>query len=300
MTSSVYSGRNFDIVRRLMLTSQVYLHREALAELFGGQSNPSLVRLFKERPETIGVLIWPYQCASWNASTRLARLKSHCDCVERLGSPFNLGPHERVVLADLSFIRAGLRVVIDQPAWFMREGNLVVNLFIDRVRMYSLAFSLHQDEEGIAATIGSIQGRDLDHAAEDYRSLTKQANGMRPRDLLFELFCMVCSYLAIARVYAVTNEDRHHAHPYFRSRIEKVTADYNLIWEERGGVRKDNSFYALEVGERRRNLEQVPQKKRAMYRKRYEMLNLIRELICKRLDELKVAPVFAPYDQFDL
>lgn len=300
MSKFVYSGGRVDALRRLSLMAKCYQHRSELGGLFGGQSNATLLRLFNERPETIGVLIWPYQCASWDTKMRLRRLRAHCDCVDRLAAPFNLGPKERMVLADLSFIRAGLRVVIDQPIWFLREGNLVINFFVDRVRMYSLAFSLYEDEGVLTATIGSIQGRDLEDAAGEYRSLTKQAHGMRPRDFLFEVFCMVCSYLAIEHVYAVTNEDRHHVHPYFGNRIQKTSADYNEIWEERGGVRKNNSFYLLDVIERRRNLEDVPPKKRGMYRKRYEMLDLVQKALLEGLGQLKVKPVSAPQEQFDL
>jgi uncharacterized protein len=300
MSKFVYCGGRVDTLRRLSLMAKCYQYRSDLGGLFGGHSNATFVRLFNERPETIGVLIWPYQCASWDTKMRLGRLRAHCDCVAKLAAPFNIGPNERMVLADLSFIREGLRVVIDQPIWFLREGNLVINFFVDRVRMYSLAFSLHEDEGALTATIGSIQGRDLEDAAGEYRSLTKQAHGMRPRDFLFEVFCMVCSYLAIERVYAVTNEDRHHAHPYFGNRVQKETADYNAIWEERGGIRKDNSFYLLNVTERRRNLEDVPQKKRGMYRKRYEMLDLVRKSLLEGLEQLKVNPVSAPHERFDL
>ncbi|XSC45483.1 DUF535 family protein [Bradyrhizobium sp. RDT10] len=300
MSKVVYSGGRVDTLRRLSLIAKCYKHRSDLGNLFGDQSNASLVRLFNERPETIGVLIWPYQCASWDTHMRLGRLRAHCDCVEKLAAPFNLGPNERMVLADLSFVRAGLRVVIDQPIWFLREGNLVINFFVDRVRMYSLAFSLYEKEGALTATIGSIQGRDREDAAGEYRNLTKQAHGMRPRDFLFEVFCMVCSYVAIEHVYAVTNEDRHHVHPYFGSRIQKTSADYNEIWEERGGVRLNNSFYLLNVTERRRNLEEVPQKKRGMYRKRYEMLDLVRKALMEGLEQLKVNPVSAPHEQFDL
>ncbi|WP_187399224.1 VirK/YbjX family protein [Bradyrhizobium paxllaeri] len=300
MSKFVHSGGRLDTLRRLSLVAKSYKHRSELGNLLGGRSSTSLIRLFNERPETIGVLVWPYQCASWDTATRLKRLREHFDCVEKLAAPFNLGPNERMVVADLSFIRAGLRVVIDQPIWFLREGNLVINFFVDRVRMYSLAFSLYEEEGTLTATIGSIQGRDREDAVEEYRYLTKQAHGMRPRDFLFEVFCMVCSYLAIERVYAVTNEDRHHTHPYFGNRIQKTSADYNEIWEERGGVRKNNSLYLLSVTERRRNLEEIPQKKRGMYRKRYEMLDRVRNVLTEGVKQLNANPVSAPHEQFDL
>ena len=85
-------------------------------------------------------------------------------------------------------------MVIDQAKWFMREGQLVINLFVGEVRMFSLAFSLGRDGGERTAFVGAVQGRDIEGVADEYRDLTKAAHGMRPRDLLFEIFRMLCSH----------------------------------------------------------------------------------------------------------
>ena len=61
MSKFVYSDGRVSTLRRLSLMAKCYQHRSDLGDLFGGQSSAALVRLFKERPETIGVLVWPYQ-----------------------------------------------------------------------------------------------------------------------------------------------------------------------------------------------------------------------------------------------
>lgn len=303
MSGAVYEGkRPFDLVRRGKFVGHSLSVYSALKPLLKANPETVLGKLLRERPETIGIVVWPYQCASWDASTRLHRLAKHCDAVASFGKPIDLGANDRIVLADLNSIREDLRVVLDQPSWFMREGNLVVNLFVGRVRMYSLAFSLYEDKSGLTAVVGALQGRDIESALEEYKNLTKAAHGMRPRDLLFEIFCMLCSVIAVRNAMAVSEEARHHKHPYFQSRTEskKPSTNYNQIWEERNARRLDRSFYSLDILQNRRDLEAVPAKKRGMYRRRYEMLDEIKNQVSETIQAAKVSPIFEPHERFDL
>lgn len=281
--------------RRLALAGKAVRQSHQLNGIYQNPPISSFAKLFADRPEMIGILVWPYQCATRQASQRLEALRSHCEAVDRIGSPFDIRATERVVLADLEFVRDELRVVLDQPKWFLREGGLVVNLFVGRVRMYSLAFSLSSERDDLIATIGAMQGRSVDGASDEYKLLTKKAHGMRPRDLLFEIFCMLCRHLRVRKILAVSNEDRHHLHPFFNG-AKKESSDYNEIWIERGGVRRDHSFFELEPIERRRSDDEIPAKKRSMYKKRYEMLDEIRHRLVSGL----VSPRYAASEEFDL
>lgn len=294
-TGSVFGSGPFGAVRRLSLAGKAVRQSHRLTRIYQNPPLSSLAKLFADRPKMIGILVWPYQCASWQVSQRLDGLMSHCETVDRIGSPFDIRATERVVLADLEFVRDDLRVVLDNPEWFLREGSLVINLFVGRVRMYSLAFSLSSGRDGLIATIGAIQGRSVDGASEEYKLLTKKAHGMRPRDLLFEIFSMICQNLQVRRILAVSNEDRHHLHPFF-SGAKKESSDYNEIWMERGGTRISHSFFELEAINRRRSEDDIPTKKRSMYKKRYEMLDEIE----RRLSAGLSSPRYAAAEVFDL
>ena len=50
---------------------------------------------------------------------------------------------------------------------------------------------------------------------------------------------------------------------------------YNEVWEDRGGTRVAPTHFELPLAGSRRPLEEVPAKKRSMYRRRYEMLDAI-------------------------
>ncbi len=50
---------------------------------------------------------------------------------------------------------------------------------------------------------------------------------------------------------------------------------YDEIWRERGGVDGGEGFYSLPVEAGRRSDDEIPAKKRAMYRQRYAFLDSI-------------------------
>ena len=101
-------------------------------------------------------------------------------------------------MLDLDEIREGLKVILDQPKWFMREGQLAINLFLGEVRIYSLVFSLFRTQKALPPL--SAQYKDVT-SREFWTNtgiLTKAAHGMRPRDLLIEVFRMFCGALGVA------------------------------------------------------------------------------------------------------
>jgi uncharacterized protein VirK/YbjX len=252
---------------RVINSLQVYMHPR--------EGSP-LQRIMRQRPALVGATIWPYICLSWSAETRLQRIEEHFGVIEKLGSQLDFPVTEMLSLIDLADVATNLRVVLDQPKWFMREGLFVINLFIQDVRIYSLAFSFAFEEGEIVTHIGAIQGVDVEGILGDYKDLTKALHGMRPRDFLVELFRIFCCCLGVSKIYAVNDAKRQHRSSYFGSqKSEELLLNYNDIWVERGGVQDSEDFFALSVETPMRNLEEVPSKKRAMYRRRYELLQSI-------------------------
>lgn len=248
----------------LISSLQVFMHPRA---------GSPLQRAMQQRPELVGVVIWPYICKSWSANTCLQRIDEHFKVMESMDSMLDFPVDEQLLLLDLADVTADLRVVLDQPRWFMREGMLVLNLFAQDVRIYSLAFSFAFEEGKIVSYVGAIQGVDTEGIMGDYKNLTKTLDGMRPRDFLVELFRMFSRCVGVTKIYAVDDAKRQHRSSYFGTeKSEELFLNYNAIWEERGGVRDSEDFYALPMETPLKNLDEVPSKKRAMYRRRYELL----------------------------
>jgi uncharacterized protein VirK/YbjX len=113
-----------------------------------------------------------------------------------------------------------------------------------------------------------------------YRVFTKSAFGTRPRDFIVEAFKMFCRELSIAEIRAISDlntPDRG---------TDDFKLSYDEVWRERGGVYDGNGFFVIPVAASRRNEDDIPAKKRAMYRKRYSMLADIEKEIEVRLNPM--------------
>lgn len=245
-----------------------------LQSLLYAKENGSLFRLMRERPKSLGILIWPYQCSAWNAEMRVARLVNHFDCVDTIPQ-FDFSVGEKILLLDLSQFSDGVRVVIDQPEWLLREGNLALNIFKGDYRAYTLTFSLYCGDK-LSIFIGGLQGRNSHKSLELYRQLTKDFYGIRPRDLLIEIVRILAQIVEASDIHAVADEHRFFRHPYFRDdKAAAMKVDYNDIWVDRGAVRVAPTYFAIPLVALRRGVDEISPKKRAMYRRRYEMLDML-------------------------
>lgn len=250
-----------------------WFHASALEPLFAANPNSYMGRYLCARPETAGILIWPYQCAAWDRYRRVSRFVGHFKAMEVVPAYFRFGFDEKLVLLDLSMYSPDCVVILDQPRWLCREGQLTLNIFQGKYRAFSLTFSLYaQQGLGTEMFIGGIQGRSTDDALERYRQLTKSFFGLRPRDLLLELLNSLAPVLGVTKINAVADQHRYFRHRFFRSADKPIHVDYDDIWMERGAVRVEETYFELPMTPYRRDLEDVSSNKRSMYRRRYQAL----------------------------
>ena len=120
------------------------------------QGSP-LQRAMALHPELVGVVIWPFTCSSWDAKTCLQRIDQHFRVIETMNANLDFPCNDALTLLDLSDVATNLRVVLDQPKWFMREGLFVINLFALDARIYSLAFSFAFDPQPCHTTKAHIK-----------------------------------------------------------------------------------------------------------------------------------------------
>lgn len=261
-----------------------------LKPLLEASPGSSLHEIMSYRPRTAGAVLWPFQCSAWRARTRIDRIVGHFAAIDELGPPLRFHPDSKLVLLDLGATSEGVRVVLDQPKWLLREGHLALNIFVGDRRAFSLAFSFYRDGPTLEAFIGGLQGRSFPDALDLYRRLTKDFHGLRPRDLLIELFRMLCLLAGVHRIRAVANDYRFFRSPYFAGVLEAAAAlDYDDIWKDRGAIRVDRTCFELPAVARR-PIEEIAAKKRGMYRRRYAMLDKLQHDLSQNFP--KTTPVF--------
>jgi uncharacterized protein VirK/YbjX len=235
-------------------------------------ANSPLGELLAECPATVGIMLAPYQCAAWSSSTRLDRIVEHLDAVRQIPG-LQLGLDEKLVLADLSSFSPSASLIIDRAPWLSREGHLTLSLFKHDFRAFTMSFSL----SGFPATelfIGGLQGRHSEDILTIYRELTKDFEGMRPRDFMLEALRMFAVKIGVRHIYAVADEHKISRHKYFGGK-ERSGLNYDDVWLERGGNRVALTHFELPLAGSRRPQEEISAKKRSMYRRRYEMLDAI-------------------------
>jgi uncharacterized protein len=241
-------------------------------QLAAADSSSPIGKLVEEWPETVGTLLWPYQCAAWNAEARFSQIQAHLDAISQIPG-LDLPPDEKLVLVDLSPFSPGTSLVLDRAPWLAREGHLTLSLFKDCFRAFTVSFSLSRFPD-TELFIGGLQGRQSNDILELYRSLTKDFEGMRPRDFLLETLRLVAVKIGVRHIYAVADGHKISRHKYFAGK-EAGGFSYDDVWLERGGNRVAPTHFELPLAGSRRPLEEVSAKKRAMYRRRYEMLDAI-------------------------
>jgi uncharacterized protein VirK/YbjX len=127
----------------------------------------------------------------------------------------------------------------------------------------------------IGAVQGIHKGVESDRSLSIYRDLTKAFEGLRPRSFLIEVIKYIAVNIGVGKIYAVGDEFRHHRHPYFGAeKAQELAANYDVIWMEHGATPSEREdFFEIPMAPSNKPLDTIPAKKRAMYRRRYELLD---------------------------
>lgn len=259
------------LLRRARCVVRARAARAVLAPLLDTPADSLARRTVSQRPELLLLFEAPYVNAHWDAATRIAAARRHLDVAETVPL-LDFGIEQSVELMPLDAVGPGFCLIVDKPRWFAREGVATVNLFHDNTRLFCLSFAIERRDDALIGVIGGIQGRKLPAILDTYRDFTKRAHGVRPRDFVVEAFRMLAQALGATRIEAVSDLCRHHRSAFFPEPVDRaMPLDYDEIWAERGGVPIDEAWWSIPLVRPQR--DDIPAKKRALYRARYAMLD---------------------------
>ena len=270
------------LLRRLRFGWQAWAQRNDWRALREARAGSQLGRAVQARHGMVHVVAWPYIHRDWSIGQRTDTVVEHYHRIEQwrwLQVPLGA----RHVLTWLEPTASRLSLQIDRPDWFSHEGELVLSLFEGDVRLYSLAFSFGRRNGQTVVYVGAIQGRSSEGMAQRYAALTRELHGCRPRDLLVMSMLFIAEAVQIDKLYAVSDDCRHLRGPRLLGRNRsKPSADYDEIWRDRGGVASADGFFVIDTRYAPRPLDEIPARKRAMYRRRYDMLGQLRTSLRRR------------------
>lgn len=154
-----------------------------------------------------------------------------------------------------------------------KEGILSVMLRLAEKPLYQMIFWLAPNKAGEDSLwIGAMQGPNMDDARDVVKRVTKLCHAYRTKNLILYATQAVARSLGVAHIYAVTNEG-YYTNNHVRM-DKKLKTDFSDFWREAGGHETDDSrFDELPLIEPRKTMEEVPTRKRAVYRRRFAMLD---------------------------
>ena len=289
LARDIFPGRTpRDLKNRVVVLRKAITHLREVRLWYGISDSPRLASALQRFPQINGAIHWPYINNHWSMARRLQAVDQHYRLLEGRAAILARAVEAPVELASLDNHYPGLRMVVDKAIWFLREGEIVLNLFLRDQRVYSIAFTLGLEDNQLVAYVGALQGSNVEEIRRTYSEMTRSLYGMRPRDLLVVALKILSGELQVTRIFAVADEARQHNSPYFGdSHKEKVLADYDEVWAEHGGTRLGNGFFEIPVRVKYRDAADIPTRKRATYRRRYEMLDRL---------ALEIRAACAPHD----
>ncbi|STE59087.1 VirG localization protein VirK [Escherichia coli] len=157
-----------------------------------------------------------------------------------------------------------------------KEGDSTI-LFrnSEGIPLAEITFTLCEYQGKRTMFIGGLQGAKWEIPHQEIQNATKACHGLFPKRLGDGSGLSVCPTFAGRADYCVSNETHIYRSLRYRDKEGKIHADYNAFWESVGGVCDAERHYRLPAQIARKEIAEIASKKRAEYRRRYEMLDAI-------------------------
>lgn len=186
-----------------------------------------------------------------------------------------------ITLWDSEFHGKTMSLKLNFEAGQKKEGLLAINLEIGCKQIYQLIFWIAPNQDGqMAIWIGALQGSQ--GGLEIARGLTKHFLGYRPKNMVMRVLRILAAQMGISNIYAISNYG-FYANNHIRM-DRKLKTSLDEFWQETGGEGcADSRFYTLPIVEARKTIEEVPSKKRNLYRKRFAFIDEIDQIVNNNL-----------------
>lgn len=140
--------------------------------------------------------------------------------------------------------------------------------------VYLLTFGKIDD----ALLIAVIQGPNFDGSKELVKLLTKKCHGLRPAYLMVEAMKGLTNVLGYQKLRGIPQKYQNKSR-FIQSK--RYVVDYDKIFAESMG--SQTYYWELPLSFETKAIEDIPSNKRAMYRKRYAMLNALQQTMAEKL-----------------
>jgi uncharacterized protein VirK/YbjX len=264
--------------------SKCIAHYRTIAKFISSIKESHYGHVLFLRPSVLGFVIWPYIHNEWAITKRFEAILTHYQLLNKLPKYLDVSDGTPRNILDLSHYSENLSIVLDRSKWFLREGEITANVFKNDLRVMSIVFSFGYSEKGLTIYIGCVQGIHAGVSSEEsleiLKNLTKNLEGLRPRNFLFQIVQMIGASVGVKAIRGISEHNRQHHHQHYKNYLANhPSANYDEIWLDVNGVKREDGFFELPVNPHRRDLATIASKKRAAYRRRYLMMDNINDHI---------------------
>jgi uncharacterized protein len=258
---------------------------------------PSFANIVAQQGLVIAKIHRPYLSTHLSISERASAVLSHYQLIEHLPNRSLRELLQTVAPVELASWTGknteSLRIELNS-AEFEREGELMLCLYFQSELIARLSFSFSCIDQQTVMCIGGLQGPGVHCNSEIVRDATKACHGIFPKRIVLDIASLLAKLCGIATIFA-TGDDSHVFRQlrYRRSKRDKFHASYTDFWLSLGAYRNARGFYQLPTDLPRKNLEDIASKKRAEYRRRYELLDDIHAQVAE-LTQHKAAVTMIP------
>jgi uncharacterized protein VirK/YbjX len=168
-----------------------------------------------------------------------------------------------------------VKIVLCYDNSLRKEGVLMVSLKCASLNepVIQIAFSFEQkSSKSIACYIGCMQGRSN---KDEIKTMTKVMHGLRPHAVMLFIVQEIMSALQVTLLFGVGNTIHPHHQKYLIHLpfVHNTTFDYDSLWKELGGDSEPDGWFKLPLTAERRTDKEMKSNKRAMYHRRYDMMD---------------------------
>lgn len=277
--SNLWHKRSFrrKFIWRSLLTPR--LTRELMAEL---AQWPDLDNVLARQPRLPVRLHRPYLALNLCRKMKLDAVRFHYHVIRHFFSPTEFSNYLSQDGLQLAKIEGKdneiFTLLIASFIALDKEGESTILMHnSDGDTLAEMTFTCCEYDDKSTLFIGGLQGGSRTMPHEAIQKATKSCHGIFPKRILMEAICRLAEQLNIEKVMAVSNEQHIFRSPRYHDKNKVILSDYNAFWESVGGECDSRGYYHIPRSLARKHIDDIASKKRAEYRRRYQLLDNIDE-----------------------
>jgi uncharacterized protein VirK/YbjX len=158
----------------------------------------------------------------------------------------------------------------------LKEGLLYLSIAMNGIGLYRISFWFSEHNGLPTLCIGALQGGQ--DTLEANHAFTKEFWGLRPQNMALNVLRWYAQTAGIKQIYTFPKDS-------LLSRRISGQTDLDQFWLEQGAMPVEQTpFIQLHLDAPRKDLSDVPTRKRSAYRKRYEFLDNLRNQLASQFE----------------